>query len=1049
MSDDSKPSSVQVAVRVRPMLSHEAGSTNCIQVLKSSLDLEYTDMVRLGGESGPIFTFDETFDGTTSQDFVYKQRIVPLVNNCLEGYNATVLAYGQTGSGKTHTIMGPSTITTAGGENAGVIPRAIHNIFEKLQDTKEQDKNESEEDPTFDFEVRVQFLELYGEEIRDLLTNKGQKLSIRDIGMDEPEVLGASQHKVDSAGEALLCLTRGMMRRVTASTAMNASSSRSHAILSVMVEQSNTSPDGIVAVKRSKFNFVDLAGSERVKRTKAEGRRLKEGININKGLLVLGNVISALGDRKKQGKTFVPYRDSKLTRLLKGSLGGNHKTLMFACASPSSSNLDESLNCLRYANRAKNIQNNAIVNVDPQTRMVAELKGKLAAMAKELLRVKEGGEGDENQSFSIQNLKIIVGGGEATAGTSLALPPSTPSKSELQGDDRLRITFSQLESTQKALSKTTEELQSTTEELFTERAEKEMYRLRLKANGDDEKIDAALLEKVAEYERQISSLKEGMDREPSHGQSITHQASNILFQEKEQLLHIKAELADLSTPSKTSAPSEDVPHSPEFANLRSQVLQSISHTEQLDAEEKAEQDKVDEITDRFLEDDDDRNDTIDKNENVGEEAVIDNKDEAAIQEPEPVDHRREELETNLLVLSRSIYDKEVLIEQLQVSQKKYANMREFYEGKLSQMEEQVRKREAEREILLTELKKLEAAGDQQKQSKKIQERLREKESQLSNLKLSHRQLVSLTKVSSRNEEQMNRLKTEITDMKKRKVEVQKMIKSERKGHVAELQRLKKEVAKRDRETNKWKKISDRKSAEASKAQKVAKNRLDQMGQLRAKYKDAERKLRVQAVKRGVMAKAGLDNVIVGRRNAIKKLKSKKLAENKTEEVNVDAIRGFLDQKVVDIGRKEALADKLANEWEDHLELSSRKEELVEAKETGRDVSSEELDSIDVQLNFKEDRIRQLAHRLGKYQDETQDNDKNDDKISFLDGKEFETLLSGKFLTFRIHTLKYYSDRICRSEFVDFDKTDFEDSLWYGRSRAKESRGSCPSCFVFG
>eukprot|EP00957_Ditylum_brightwellii_P051570 3910865-Ditylum_brightwellii.AAC.1 len=132
-----------------------------------------------------------------------------------------------------------------------------------------------------------------------------------------------------------------------------------------------------VEEKCSKFHFVDLAGSERQKRSQAEGKRLKEGIDINKGLLVLGNVISALGDPKKQkrGKTFVPYRDSKLTRLLKGSLGGNHKTLMVACVSPSSSNLEESLNCLRYANRAKNIQNNAVVNVDAASRLVAELRG--------------------------------------------------------------------------------------------------------------------------------------------------------------------------------------------------------------------------------------------------------------------------------------------------------------------------------------------------------------------------------------------------------------------------------------------------------------------------------------------------------------------------------------------------------------------------------------------------------------------------------------------------------------------------------------------------
>ena len=247
--------------------------------------------------------------------------------------------------------------------------------------------------------MRVQFLEVYGEEIRDLLTpSSSERLTIRDIGLDgEPEIVGAIDTRLRLQKTPSCVFHRGMMRRVTGATAMNESSSRSHAILSVLVEQTTTleerSDDDeeshqvqLVEVKRSKFNFVDLAGSERQKRTQAEGQRLKEGIDINKGLLVLGNVISALGDPKKVGKSFVPYRDSKLTRLLKGSLGGNHKTLMIACVSPSSNNLEESLNCLRYANRAKNIQNNAVVNVDAGSRLVSELRQQVQALATDLLR---------------------------------------------------------------------------------------------------------------------------------------------------------------------------------------------------------------------------------------------------------------------------------------------------------------------------------------------------------------------------------------------------------------------------------------------------------------------------------------------------------------------------------------------------------------------------------------------------------------------------------------------------------------------------------------
>jgi len=244
----------------------------------------------------------------------------------------------------------------------------------------------------FEYQVKLQFLELYGEEIRDLLTTPSSsssqlpKIVIRDSSGGDAEALGATSVPVSTAQEAMVCLTRGMLRRVTGATAMNAESSRSHAIMSVMIEQvTRSSGDGedgggfeesVVVLRKSKFNFVDLAGSERSKRTNAKGQRLREGININKGLLVLGNVISALatGDSK-----FVPFRDSKLTRLLRGSLGGNHKTLMIACASPSLKNAEESLNCLRYANRAKNIQNSVTLNVDPHSKLVDALRGQVVS----------------------------------------------------------------------------------------------------------------------------------------------------------------------------------------------------------------------------------------------------------------------------------------------------------------------------------------------------------------------------------------------------------------------------------------------------------------------------------------------------------------------------------------------------------------------------------------------------------------------------------------------------------------------------------------------
>ena len=365
---------IQVCVRVRPLMYHEQGTEVCCQVVKDMYaDNPCTITIGHNDTKPQQFTFDEAFSSATTQKQIFERRVVPLIDRCLEGFNSTVIAYGQTGAGKTHTIMGPAMEMDE--ESSGVIPRAVTKIFQDL-DAADQD-----------YEVRVQFLEIYGEDIRDLLAvGRAEKLTIRDAGVAEPEVLGAAQHKVESAEEALSTLSRGMMQRVTASTEMNASSSRSHAIMTLIIEQ-NAGDD--LENKRSKFAFVDLAGAERQKRTKATGQRMKEGVDINKGLLVLGNVISALGDPKKKN-SFVPYRDSKLTRLLKGSLGGNHKSLMIACVSPSDRNLAESLNCLRYANRAKNIKNKTVQNVDPKAKYMADLKNQLKMLAVDLLKARNG-----------------------------------------------------------------------------------------------------------------------------------------------------------------------------------------------------------------------------------------------------------------------------------------------------------------------------------------------------------------------------------------------------------------------------------------------------------------------------------------------------------------------------------------------------------------------------------------------------------------------------------------------------------------------------------
>lgn len=396
--------SIKVIVRIRPFLPFESGNVSVVTALDNGKTIKMDASQATHAVGRTQFTFDQTYGIDSTQAQVFTKSIRPLVMSCMEGFNATVLAYGQTGSGKTHSILGqtdqsdPNLDPSEDMSQAGVIPRALRALFMQLRD--QQSERVSSSHHRYDYQVKVQFLELYGEDIRDLLQpnpNEAPKLSIRDgrVGV-EPEVVNIKEITVNSAEEALLCLTRGTLRRVTRATHMNAESSRSHAIMTVCVQQTLTTlkEDGKTAkeitTKGSKLHFVDLAGSERIKKTGVTGQGLKEGVNINKGLLVLGNVISSLAAQSDSTKNtgFVPYRDSKLTRLLKGSLGGNHKTLMVACVSPSGSNTEETLNTLRYANRAKNIQNKAVVNMDAGSKMIMELREQIKAIAVDFLRVR-------------------------------------------------------------------------------------------------------------------------------------------------------------------------------------------------------------------------------------------------------------------------------------------------------------------------------------------------------------------------------------------------------------------------------------------------------------------------------------------------------------------------------------------------------------------------------------------------------------------------------------------------------------------------------------
>ncbi|XP_017658597.1 kinesin-like protein KIF7 isoform X3 [Nannospalax galili] len=338
---------MKVALRVRPLLPKELlhGHQSCLRV-----EPEH-GQVTLGRDRH--FGFHVVLGEDTGQETVYQACVHPLLEAFFEGFNATVFAYGQTGSGKTYT-MGEASVASLHEDEQGIIPRAMAEAFKLI-----------DENDLLDCLVHVSYLEVYKEEFRDLLEvgTASRDIQLREDDRGNVVLCGVKEVDVEGLDEVLSLLEMGNAARHTGATHFNRLSSRSHTVFTVTLEQRGRAPSRLPRpapghLLVSKFHFVDLAGSERVLKTGSTGERLKESIQINSSLLALGNVISALGDPQRRG-SHIPYRDSKITRILKDSLGGNAKTVMIACVSPSSSDFDETLNTLNYASRAQNIRNRA------------------------------------------------------------------------------------------------------------------------------------------------------------------------------------------------------------------------------------------------------------------------------------------------------------------------------------------------------------------------------------------------------------------------------------------------------------------------------------------------------------------------------------------------------------------------------------------------------------------------------------------------------------------------------------------------------------------
>jgi len=387
---------VKVAVRSRPLNSREKKIKAKMVVEVDAASNQMTLKKPSDMKSSKLFRFDYVYGSKSTQKEIYEDTAYPLVESVLEGYNGTIFAYGQTGCGKTFTMEGPQS-----DDLQGIIPRVFQHIFDKV---------DCDSDHSNKFLIRAGYIEIYNEDIRDLLGDDPmKKLNLREDPDRGVYVKDLTMVTVKTVFDTQSLMDKGRSSRVVGRTNMNAVSSRSHAIFVLNVETSTKDPDSEDdKIKAGMLNLVDLAGSERQGKTGAQGVRFKEATKINLSLSALGNVISALVEGK--GK-HIPYRDSKLTRLLQNSLGGNTKTVMIACVSPSDDSYDETLSTLRYANRAKNIKNKPKINEDPKDALLKQYQDeikKLKQMLRDGLKVGRSPSMKSNSTMSSEREKEIV-----------------------------------------------------------------------------------------------------------------------------------------------------------------------------------------------------------------------------------------------------------------------------------------------------------------------------------------------------------------------------------------------------------------------------------------------------------------------------------------------------------------------------------------------------------------------------------------------------------------------------------------------------------------
>ncbi|MXQ96339.1 hypothetical protein E5288_WYG020594 [Bos mutus] len=675
-------------------------------------------------------------------------------------------------------------------EEQGIISRAVKHLFKSIEEKKHTSIKNGLPPP--DFKVNAQFLELYNEEVLDLFDTtrdidaktKKSNIRIHEDSAGGIYTVGVTTRTVNTESEMMQCLKLGALSRTTASTQMNVQSSRSHAIFTIHLCQTRMCPqidaesatDNKVISESSqmnefetltaKFHFVDLAGSERLKRTGATGERAKEGISINCGLLALGNVISALGDKSKRA-THVPYRDSKLTRLLQDSLGGNSQTIMIACVSPSDRDFMETLNTLKYANRARNIKNKVMVNQDRASQQINALRSEITRLQMELMEYKTGKRIIDEEGVESINDMFHENAMLQTENNNL----------------RVRI---------KAMQETVDALRTRITQLVSDQANQVL----VKAGEGNEEISnmihnyikeiedlrAKLLESEAVNENLRKNLTRATSRSPYFSGSSAF-SPNIVSSDKETI-----EIIDLA--------KKDLEKLKRKEKKKKKRLQKL---EESNREERSVAGKEDN-TDTDQEKKEEKN--ISERENIELEVVRgESSDESDSESDEKANYQ-----ADLANITCEIAIKQKLIDELENSQKRLQTLKKQYEEKLMMLQHKIRDTQLERDQVLQNLGSMESYSEEKakKVRSEYEKKLQAMNKELQRLQAAQKEHARLLKNQSQYEKQLKKLQQDVMEMKKTKVRLMKQMKEEQeKARLTESRRnreiaqLKKDQRKRD------------------------------------------------------------------------------------------------------------------------------------------------------------------------------------------------------------------------------------------------------------